>query len=83
MVGLPASFPRALNGRPVTIFRGNPRPGSSGGPIVDARGRVIATVFGGGSVAYAGFGVPNRFVLSALLRARGPVQTGSCESHGR
>lgn len=75
---LPKSFPRKLLGRLVTTFLApGAGPGSSGGPIVDERGRVLTTIFGGG--VGAAVGVPNRFVARALRRAEGPVSTGSCQ----
>jgi hypothetical protein len=81
---LSREFPRRLNGRLVTAFRGRPQGGSSGGPIVDSQGRVLAMVFGGGGAAlYGGLAVPNRFVLSALEKAGPPVDTGSCGRRGR
>jgi S1-C subfamily serine protease len=72
-----------LGPRSVTTFRGNPEPGSSGGPVVDSRGRVLTTVFALGTGTYGGFGVPNRFVSAALRGAGPPVDTGSCGAHGR
>jgi S1-C subfamily serine protease len=52
--------------RTMTTLRGDVRPGSSGGPGIDALGRVRTTVFarrpGGGS----GFGVPPETVRDAL-----------------
>jgi S1-C subfamily serine protease len=56
------------------------RQGNSGGPMVDARGRVVttifaATVFDGGR---SGYGVPIPIVRDALGRASGPVDTGPC-----
>ncbi len=80
MVGLPPKFPLDLRGRLVTSFRGDARPGSSGGPVVDTLGRVLTTAFGGRGTQVAGFGVPNRFVRSALRRAGPPVDTGPCRS---
>jgi S1-C subfamily serine protease len=72
--------------RSITALRGNVRPGNSGGPLVDAQGRVLATVFaaitsGGPQTGPGGFAVPNRLVLTALRHAeaqRTPVGTGSC-----
>ncbi|HEY2604348.1 MAG TPA: MarP family serine protease [Thermoleophilaceae bacterium] len=66
--------------RRITSFRGLVRSGNSGGPVVDADGRVVATVFaasvGGGP--RTGFGVPDTLVRRALEKARGPVSTGPC-----
>jgi S1-C subfamily serine protease len=66
--------------RLITPFRGVVRPGNSGGPVVDARGRVLTTVFaavtGGG--AAAGFGVANATVAQVLAHAGAAVSTGPC-----
>jgi hypothetical protein len=66
--------------RSITSLRGLVRSGNSGGPMVDASGRVVTTIFaasvsGGGR---AGFGVPDDIVRDALGRAGGPVDTGPC-----
>lgn len=66
--------------RKVTQFRGRVRSGNSGGPVVDANGRVLTTVFAstvGGGVR-AGYGVPDSIVQADLARASGPVGTGPC-----
>jgi hypothetical protein len=66
--------------RTITSLRGRVRSGNSGGPMVDAQGRVVTTIFaatvsdGGDS----GFGVPDRVVAGALRDAAGPVDTGPC-----
>ncbi|MEA2362154.1 MAG: hypothetical protein QOD71_1299 [Thermoleophilaceae bacterium] len=66
--------------RPITSLRGRVRPGNSGGPMVDGRGRVVTTIFaatvtdGGRS----GYGVPDSVVADALGRADGAVDTGPC-----
>ena len=66
--------------RKITSVRGRVRSGNSGGPVVDAAGRVLATIFAasvsdsGGS----GFGVPDSIVREALSRADSPVDTGPC-----
>lgn len=70
--------PRGLSGRLLTAFRGVVQPGNSGGPLVDAEGRVLATVAIGNGNGASGYGVPNRLVLAALRRAGPPVKTGSC-----
>ncbi len=72
------AFPQDLKGRLITAYRARTQGGSSGGPIVDARGRVVTTVFGGLSSRRSGLGIPNRFVRSALRRAGPEVDTGSC-----
>jgi S1-C subfamily serine protease len=70
--------------RSVTPLRGRVRSGNSGGPVVDARGRVLTTVFaartGASSAAAGGYGVPNAVVADALAAARrsGPVSSGAC-----
>lgn len=74
-------FPSRLYGRAITYFGGRSRPGNSGGPVVDGRGQVLTTIFGGfGGGQIGGLGVPNAVVRSALDRARGRVDTGSCGS---
>ena len=76
--GLPKSFESDLLGRLVTTMRADRRvqPGSSGGPVVDLKGRVLSTVFGG--QPGQALGVPNRFVRRALRRAGPAVSTGQC-----
>ena len=66
--------------RTVTTFRGDVRPGNSGGPAVDSRGAVRTTVFAGRVGSEAGYGVPTAIVRRALARAPGPVSTGDCVS---
>jgi Trypsin-like peptidase domain/Colicin V production protein len=66
--------------RAIVTLRGTVRPGNSGGPMVDARGRVLTTVFaatkGGPS---GGYGVPNAVVERDLGRVgAGAVSTGDC-----
>ncbi|MBA2348326.1 MAG: MarP family serine protease [Solirubrobacterales bacterium] len=66
--------------RAITSFRANVRPGNSGGPVVDGRGRVVATVFAtaSGSARRTGYGVPNKVVADALAGPLRPVSSGPC-----
>jgi S1-C subfamily serine protease len=71
--------------RSITSLRGLVRPGNSGGPMVDASGQVVATIFaaitGGGAVTGpGGFAVPDPVVRGALAVAAAdrPVSTGQC-----
>ncbi|MBN1528489.1 MAG: MarP family serine protease [Thermoleophilaceae bacterium] len=66
--------------RTITALRGLVRSGNSGGPVVDAAGRVLTTIFAA-SVSdggRSGFGVPDSVIEAALDRAGGPVDTGPC-----
>jgi len=72
--------------RLLTPLRGLVRPGNSGGPVVDADGRVLATVFAStvGGSSPGGYGVANATVASELADANagsqrdGQVSTGPC-----
>jgi S1-C subfamily serine protease len=65
--------------RTIAALRGAVRPGNSGGPMVDAAGRVLTTVFAATTRGpRGGYGVPNVEVRKALAGARGPVSTGPC-----
>jgi S1-C subfamily serine protease len=72
--------------RTIESLRGLVRPGNSGGPLIDAAGEVVGTVFAsitGGTVAAGGDGlaVPNSIVRRqlAIASSRGrAVSTGQC-----
>jgi hypothetical protein len=65
--------------RTITSLRGLVRPGNSGGPAVDAAGRVVTTICAAAtSRRRPGFGVPDSVVRDALRRARRAVGTGPC-----
>jgi S1-C subfamily serine protease len=65
--------------RSVTSLRGRVQSGNSGGPVVNARGQVVATVFAATtSGPRGGFGVPDSTVRRALRDTGGQVSTGAC-----
>jgi S1-C subfamily serine protease len=68
--------------RDIASLRGLVRPGNSGGPMVDAKGQVIATIFAEiTDVTHdqaGGLAVPNSIVARALAKARAhPVEVSS------
>lgn len=67
--------------RLLTPLRGSVRPGNSGGPLVDAQGDVLTTVFAGtvGGGPAGGYGVANATAAHVLSDAGStPVSTGPC-----
>jgi len=64
--------------RAITTLSGRIRHGNSGGPAVDRRGAVEATVFAARIGTASGFGVPSDVVRRDLERATEPVSTGDC-----
>ncbi len=65
--------------RSIAFLRGSVRSGNSGGPLVDSRGRVMATVFAATTAGPpGGFAIPNEIVRSALNETATPVDTGAC-----
>jgi uncharacterized membrane protein required for colicin V production len=66
--------------RSLSFLRGSVRSGNSGGPLVDARGRVMATVFAATtSSPRGGFAIPNDVTEEALgNELTVPVDTGPC-----
>jgi S1-C subfamily serine protease len=65
--------------RRMASIRGNIRSGNSGGPVVDAGGRVLATVFAATIHGpRGGFAIPTGIVESDLRGAHGSVGTGPC-----
>jgi S1-C subfamily serine protease len=66
--------------RLITTLRGDVRRGNSGGPAVDARGRVQTTIFASRvGVEDQGYGVPTQLVREELGAAGGrAVSTGPC-----
>jgi hypothetical protein len=74
------SYGRGPITRDMTSFRGDVRSGNSGGPLVDARGRVLTTVFGAeqGGGPPGGLGVPNAVAAQVLDGRLEPTGTGPC-----
>jgi len=60
--------------RTVTAIRGEVRPGLSGGPGVDARGRVRTTVFARRPAERGGYGIPPDLVRATLTEAQAAGQ---------
>ena len=73
-----AGISLTLKNRLVTIVRGVSGPGGSGGPMIDRRGNVLATVFAGIDDYGIAMAVPNRIVRSAIRRARSRVPVPAC-----
>ncbi len=68
--------------RHVLPFRGLVEQGNSGGPLVDAKGRVLGTVFASSTRngTSSGYAVPNGVVLAGLgaVTSTDPVDPGPC-----
>jgi S1-C subfamily serine protease len=75
------AYGRAPVRRQVTAIRGIVEPGSSGGPGVDAQGRVRTTVFARRPRETGGYGVPAELVRSVVADARvRPIPPTDCTS---
>lgn len=73
------SYGRGPVERRMTPFRADVRSGNSGGPVVDADGAVLATVFAASRQGSAsGLGVPNGVVRAALQGRLQATDTGPC-----
>ena len=74
------AYGRGPVARRVTVLRADVAPGNSGGPMVDAGGRVLTTVFAAtvGGPVNGGYGIPNGVVQRALQDSSSPVGTGPC-----
>jgi S1-C subfamily serine protease len=73
------AYGRGPVSRSIVSLRGVVRSGNSGGPMVDGRGRVVATVFAATTTGpRGGYGVPNAVVKRVLAGAREAVSTGPC-----
>ena len=73
------AYGRGPVSRRITTLRGVVRRGNSGGPAVDAQGRVQATIVAARVGSAAGYGVPAGIVRAALASAgTATVSTGPC-----
>jgi len=73
------SYGRGPIPRELTSLRAEVRSGNSGGPMVDAAGRVLTTVFAATTSGKSGgYGIPNSIVQAALSDSSGEVDTGPC-----
>ena len=78
------AYGRGPVSRRITLLRGEVRSGNSGGPVVDAQGEVVTTVFAATtSGGDSGFGVPDSIVRDALRRASGTPKPESPPPPGR
>ena len=65
--------------RSISSLRGAVRGGNSGGPLIDARGQVLGTVFATTTLGDpGGFAIPDEIVEAALDQAGAEVDTGAC-----
>lgn len=74
----PDAYEGRVAPRRVVPLRGRVRPGESGAPVVDERGRVVAMIFGGSRRGAGGFAVPVDLVARAVARPLEPVAPGPC-----
>lgn len=74
----PDAYGDGTQPRSVVVTRGSLGPGSSGGPVVDAEGRVRAMIFGGSAGGDSGAAVPPGPIRRALSSSLTPVGTGPC-----
>jgi S1-C subfamily serine protease len=64
--------------RSVVVTRGTLGPGSSGGPVVDRDGEVVAMIFGGASDGRSGAAIPPGPIRRGLASPLRPVDAGPC-----
>ncbi len=74
----PDAFGEGAAARSVVVTRGSLGPGSSGGPVVDRDGEVVAMIFGGSRDGDAGAAVPPASIRRGLDSPLRPVDAGPC-----
>jgi S1-C subfamily serine protease len=74
----PDAYGRHLRLRTVVPLRGDVQRGDSGGPVVDASGRVVAMMFAASQDGGGGFGVPMEEIAKGLTSPLSPVSPGPC-----
>jgi S1-C subfamily serine protease len=74
----PNAYGERARPRVVVPLRGRVEPGESGGPVIDARGAVVAMMFGGARGGRGGYAVPVDLVLRGVSGRLRPVSSGPC-----
>ena len=74
----PDAYGRDPGVRSVVVTRGTLGPGSSGGPVVDRDGEVVAMIFGGSADGASGAAVPPGPIREGLSSPLTPVDAGPC-----
>jgi S1-C subfamily serine protease len=64
--------------RTITSLAGRVRPGNSGGPLIDSRGRVTAIIFAANTVTEGGYATPAELLQSLLANDSHIVSTQGC-----
>ena len=74
----PDAYGRGALARSVVVARGSMGPGSSGGPVVDDSGEVVAMIFGGTEDGQSTAAVPPGPIRRGLSSPLTPVDAGPC-----
>lgn len=74
----PDAYGRHTRLRTVIPLRGKVQRGDSGGPVINAKGRVVGMMFAASTRGGGGFGVPIAKIVDALDSPLRPVDPGPC-----